>query len=383
MFEAPIPLLQDRKITFMDSTLRDGEQTPGVVFGPEDKLAIARMLDQIGVQSIDAGFAAVSGQERMAIRRIVDEKLNLKIYSLCRSKKEDIDYALECGVDGVLLFAPTSEIMMQAKFSDDIPTVRKKIISMIKESISYAKDKGLYVTFGAEDSTRTNLEYLKEVMAEAVEAGSDMLGFADTVGVMSPHHFHAMMKEIRDAFPSQRLKVHCHNDYGLANINAIAGILAGADEVDVTIGGIGERTGNTSLEEVVMALKHLYQADIEMNTSLFTPAALLVQRLSGIQLSPNKSLIGPNAFAHESGIHTHAVLNNPLSYEPFPPEEVGNQRRILFGKHSGKNTIEKVLANHGFQPDENQLQCLFEKIKSNQDLMSELEVIKLFRDLVE
>jgi methanogen homocitrate synthase len=381
MFDAPIHSLHERKITFMDSTLRDGEQTPGVVFRPDDKLAIAKILDQIGVQSIDAGFAAVSEQERKAIRRIVDEKLRLKIYSLCRSKKEDIDYAVECGVDGVLLFAPTSEIMLKAKFSDDISAVRKKILEMVKESISYAKDKGLYVTFGAEDSTRTNIEYLKEVMAEAVEAGSDMLGFADTVGVMSPHHFYSMMKEIREAFPNQLLKVHCHNDYGLANINAIAGILAGANEVDVTIGGIGERTGNTSLEEVVMALKHLYHAEIEMDTSLFTPAAQLVQRLSGINLAPNKSLIGQNAFAHESGIHTHAVLNNPLSYEPFSPEEVGNQRRIIFGKHSGKNTVEKVLENHGFRPDENQLQMLFEKIKNHQELLSEPDVIQLFQEL--
>jgi isopropylmalate/homocitrate/citramalate synthase len=381
MLDDPIHSLHERKITFMDSTLRDGEQTPGVVFTPDDKLAIARILDQIGVQSIDAGFAAVSEQERKAIRRIVDEKLRLKIYSLCRSKKEDIDYAVECGVDGVLLFAPTSEVMLKAKFSEDISTVRKKILEMVKESISYAKDKGLYVTFGAEDSTRTNIEYLKEVMAEAVDSGSDMLGFADTVGVMSPHHFYSMMKEIRGAFPNQLLKVHCHNDYGLANINAIAGILAGADEVDVTIGGIGERTGNTSLEEVVMALKHLYHAEIKMDTSLFTPAAQLVQRLSGINLAPNKSLIGQNAFAHESGIHTHAVLNNPLSYEPFSPEEVGNQRRIMFGKHSGKNTVEKVLENNGFLPDENQLQMLFEKIKNHQELLSEPDVIKLFQEL--
>lgn len=379
MFAQSFPSLKGRKISFMDSTLRDGEQTPGVVYSAEDKLAIARKIDEIGIESMDAGFAAVSAAEREAIKRIVKEGLQTtKIFTLCRSRKEDIDDALECGVDGVLLFAPTSDIMIKAKFGEDVTLHKKRIINMAREAIRYAKDKGLIATFGAEDSTRTDMGFLQELLGVVTEAGVDILGFADTVGVMSPHKFYTMMKEIRTAFPDQYIKVHCHNDYGLANINSIAGVLAGADEIDVTIGGLGERTGNACLEEVAMALKHLYEAEIHLDTTLFRSAADLVQRLSGITLAPNKAIVGDNAFAHESGIHTHAVMNNPLSYEPFKPEEVGNRRHIIFGKHSGKNTVQRILENEGVVPDERIVELVLNEIK-NHNALTESQVIQLYQ----
>lgn len=382
MFDESTPSLEQRQITFMDSSLRDGEQTPGVVYTPEAKVQISSKLDEIGVESIDAGFAAVSEEERQAIRKIVAEGFRFRVYTLCRSRKEDIDHAIACGVDGVLLFAPTSEIMIKAKFGDDLVAIQRQILEMAETAIKYAKDKGLYVTFGAEDSTRTPLDYLLEVMGRADEAGADMLGFADTVGVMSPHRFYQMISRIRQAFPHKKIKIHCHNDYGLANINSVAGVLAGADDVDVTIGGLGERAGNAALEEVAMTLKHLYGAPIRLNTEQFQSAVQLVQKLSGVRLAPNKSVVGPNAFAHESGIHTHAVLNNPLSYEPYAPEEVGNVRRIIFGKHSGRNTVKKILENHGVTVQQEGLEKVLDHLKLQSAELTEDRVLQLYQQMV-
>ena len=350
-----IDLFKDLKI--LDTTLRDGEQTPGVSLPLENKLLIARKLDIIGVDIIEAGSAITSEGERESIRKIANEGLNAEICSYCRIKKEDIDSALSCDVDSIHLVVPVSDLHIQQKLKKDRETVRQMAVDMTE----YAKSHGLIVELSGEDASRADIDYLKSVYNAGIEAGADRLCLCDTVGILTPEKSYDIFKDL--ATLSAPVSVHCHNDFGMATANTIAALRAGAKQAHVTINGIGERAGNTSLEEVVMVLESLYIYKTKFDTTGLYPLSRLVSRLSGIPVAPNKAIVGGNAFTHEAGIHVHGLLANTATYEPITPELVGRERRIVMGKHAGRSSVVLALKELGLDVTEEQIDDIVTRIK--------------------
>ncbi|MGB9714234.1 MAG: 2-isopropylmalate synthase [Candidatus Bathyarchaeales archaeon] len=348
------------KIRFFDTTLRDGEQTPGVSLTPEEKLEIAKKLDEIGVDAIEAGFAAASKGEFEAIKLIAKENLNADVFSFARGDKSDIDAVIESDANAVFLVIPASDRHLKCKFGK----TRNEILELVEECVQYAKAHGLKVEFGAEDATRSDFSFLKEFIATGIRAGADLVSPCDTVGTLTPERAYAFFSDLVKEFPDTPFSVHCHDDFGMATANSIAALMAGATEVHTTINGIGERAGNTALEEVAVALKLLYNMDVSVKLDRLYDVSMLVSRLVGVPVQPNKAIVGENAFAHESGIHTHAILEDPLTYEPIPPEIVGRTRRLVVGKHAGSKGIKAVLNEMGIYPDERQLKEIFLKVKA-------------------
>ena len=358
-----IALSSDRfaeKIRIFDTTLRDGEQTPGISLTPEKKLKIARQLDVLGVDSIEAGFAAASEGEMEAIRLIAKEGLKAEVYSFARGVKRDIDAVIESGADAVFLVVPTSDMHLEYKLRKS----KEEILSLVNMCTQYAKDHGLKVEFGAEDATRSDMEFLKRVISEAVSAGADIVSPCDTVGILTPERTYEFFSELRKEFPEVLFSVHCHDDFGMAVANSIAALRAGANEVHTTVNGLGERAGNAALEEIVVALKLLYNVETSIKSELLYETSILVSRVTGMSVQPNKAVVGENAFVHESGIHTHAILSKPLTYEPIPPEIVGRTRRLAAGKHAGSRGLKAALREMGLHPTEDQLKEIFLRVKA-------------------
>jgi len=349
---------RDDYIKIFDTTLRDGEQTPGVSLTPEEKLEIARQLDKLGVDTIEAGFPIASKGEMEAIKLIVKEGLNTEICGLARSSKGDIDAALSCGVGCIHVFIATSDIHLNYK----LKLTREQALQRAIEGVEYAKSHGVQVEFSAEDATRSDLDYLKQVYKAVEEAGADRIDIPDTVGIMMPAKMYQLVSEIKKTVRLP-ISLHCHNDFGMAVANTLLGIEAGAVRAHVTVNGLGERAGNAALEEVVMALHSLYGKKTRINTRLIYETSKLVSELTGIIVQPNKAIVGDNAFGHESGIHTHGVLSMPLTYEPIEPEIVGRKRWIQAGKHAGAHGILAELKEMGWQPNEDQLKEIVEKVK--------------------
>ncbi|MEM1514712.1 MAG: 2-isopropylmalate synthase [Candidatus Bathyarchaeia archaeon] len=347
------------RIRIFDTTLRDGEQTPGVSLTPEKKVLIAKKLDELGVDIIEAGFAAVSEGEMEAIKLIAKENLRAEICSFARGVKSDIDVALRCDADSIFLVIPVSDIQIRSKLKKS----GAEVLKMVEEHVEYAKDHGLIVEFGPEDATRSDMAFLKEVIRTALSAGADRITPPDTVGILTPEKAYEFFSELKAAFPEATFGVHCHDDFGLAVANTLAAIRTGAEVAHVTVNGLGERAGNAALEEVVISLKLQYNQNIRIKTELLYETSLLVSRLTGIPIQPNKAIVGENAFAHESGIHTHAILVDPSSYEPIPPEIVGRIRRIVVGKHAGIHGIRAALVEMGINPAEEQLKEIFRRVK--------------------
>ncbi|RJS89278.1 2-isopropylmalate synthase, partial [Candidatus Bathyarchaeota archaeon] len=334
------------KILIFDTTLRDGEQTPGVSLTPEKKLQIAMQLDKLGVDIIEAGFAAASQGEMEAISLISKENLRAEICSFARGVKKDIDAVVKSGADSVFLVIPSSDLHIQRK----LKKTRNEILEMTAKSVRYAKDAGLTVELGPEDATRADMEFLKEMITKGISEDADRVTPCDTVGILTPEKTYKFYSELREAFPEITLGAHCHDDFGMAVANSIAALKAGADEVHVTMNGLGERAGNAALEEVVVSLKLLYGVETSIKTESLYDTSLLVSRLTGIPVQPNKAIVGENAFVHESGIHTHAILSEPSTYEPIPPEIVGRTRRLAAGKHAGSRGIKAALEEMGLHP---------------------------------
>ncbi len=349
-----------RYIRILDTTLRDGEQTPGLALRPEDKVEIALILEDLGVDSIEAGFPAVSQGERVAIKRISREVSNSEIVALCRCNRNDIDLALDCDVDAVHLFIATSDIHLKHK----LKITRDEALRRAIDSIEYAKSHGLTVEFSAEDSTRTEWSWLAKFFQSVVDAGADRIDIADTVGVMWPMKMYALVKYIIENVKGNYiLSVHCHNDFGMATANSITAVEAGADQVHVTVAGLGERAGNTPLEEVVTALHFLLGYKTGIRLEKLKQACDRILEITRFTISPNKPIIGINAFSHESGIHVHGIIENPQTYEPIPPEIIGASRRIILGKHSGKHAVEYVLKTMGIEPRPEIVEKILTKIK--------------------
>ena len=348
------------KIRVFDTTLRDGEQTPGVSLTPENKLRIAQKLDELGVDVIEAGFAAVSQGEMDAIKLIAKQNLKAEICSAARGTKGDINAVTKSDADSIHLIIPTSDLHLKFK----IRKTREEILKITEDRVEQAKKQGLIVELSAEDATRTDVNFLKEFFSKGIAAGADRVVACDTVGVLTPEKAYDLFSDLRDSLQVPIVSVHCHNDFGMAVANSISALRAGANQFHATINGLGERAGNASLEEIVIALKSLYKKDVEIKTGLLYSISQLVSRLTGIYVQPNKAVVGENAFTHESGIHTQGLLANPLTYEPISPELVGGTRRISSGKHSGIHGIKDTLDKMGLEPTNEQLKEIALRIKN-------------------
>lgn len=322
------------KVYIDDTTLRDGEQTAGVVFNNREKIQIAKMLDALGVHQIEAGIPAMGGDEAVAIKAIISLGLRSSVITWNRPVLADIDASLNCGATAVALSISASDIHIQHKLRRS----REWVLDSVRRATEYAKGRGLYVSVNAEDASRTEMEFLLEFARNAKEAGADRLRYCDTVGVLEPFRAFEVVRHLVEEV-GMPIEMHTHNDFGMATANALAGIKAGASFVNTTVNGLGERAGNACLAEVVMALKHIEKTDLGIDTTRLATISEYVARASRRELPPGKAITGKNIFAHESGIHADGVLKHPATYEAFSPEEVGAQRQILVGKHSGSNSI--------------------------------------------
>ena len=371
------------KIRIFDTTLRDGEQTPGISLSPDQKLSIAKKLDSLGVDAIEAGFPVISEGELKAVKMISSEGLSCEIAGLARTNKKDIDAAVDGGLNYIHTFIATSDIHLEHK----LKMTRNEALDKAIEAVEYGKSRGLQVEFSAEDATRTDREFLKEIFNQVAKAGADRIDIPDTVGYSTPEYIAEITK---DAIEATKLpvSVHCHNDFGLAVANALSGIHAGAQCAHVTINGIGERAGNASLEEFTMALQCLpYEQKYETNikSELIYDTSRYVSKIVGIQVQPNKAIVGDNAFGHESGIHTHGVLNNPLTYEPISPELVGRKRWLQVGKHAGIHGMNAMLDEYGIKPSDEQSKQILDKVKVLGDQgkqITDVELLSIASDIL-
>jgi 2-isopropylmalate synthase len=350
-----------KQVKVFDTTLRDGEQTPGVSLTVGEKLTIARQLDKLGVDIIEAGFPISSKGEKDAVKRIAKEGLNSTICGLSRVKKEDIDSCLDCDVGLVHTFVPTSDIQIK----HTVKKTKDEVVKMAVESVSYIKDHGVPCLFSAMDASRTDIDYLIRINQEVEKAGADIVNVPDTVGVMIPPSMRILTRKVVDALKIP-VDVHCHNDFGLAVPNTLAAVEAGAQEVQVAVNGLGERAGNANLEEVVMSLVSIYGVKTNIDTKYLVETSRLVERLTGIKIPPNYPIVGENAFAHESGIHTHGVLSDTRTFEPgfMTPEMVGHRRRIVSGKHAGAHGIKAMLEEMGFKANDTQIAAITKRVKN-------------------
>lgn len=350
--------LKPLDIEICDVTLRDGEQTPGVVFDKEQKLAIARELDSMGVEVIEVGFPVVSANEKEIVKEIASQDLGSKICCLSRAVKGDVDAALECDVDIVSIFIAMSDMHLKYKYHRTLD----EMLDCAKEAIGYAKDHGLGVRFAAEDASRTDIETLKRVFLEIEnEFKVDYVSLADTVGILNPPTTHYLVSEIYKTVKTP-ICMHCHDDLGLATANTLAAAEAGAKQLHTTVNGIGERAGNAALEEVLVALRVQYGID-RYDTTKLTNLSNMVSRYTGIVPSVNKAVVGKNAFSHESGIHVAAILEEPRTYELFLPEMVGGKRNLIVGKHTGTKALKGIVNSIGYCLEREELCTLIEKVK--------------------
>ncbi len=345
-------------IKIFDTTLRDGEQTPGVAMTVDEKIRIAKKLDLVGVDTIEAGFPVASEGEKEAAREILKLGLKAKICGLARPLKKDLDAAIDCEVDYIHTFIGTSTLHREFK----LKMSKTDILNKSVEAVEYIKDHGIIAEFSAEDATRTEFDYLKEVYLAVEDAGADYINVPDTVGVMIPESMKYLISELEKEIKIP-ISVHCHNDFGLAVANSLSAVEAGASQIHVTINGLGERAGNASLEEVRMALRARYGINMNMKPELLVDTSQLVSRITGVRMPPNKAIVGENAFAHEAGIHVHGVLQKAETYEPITPEIVGHTRRIVLGKHTGANAIRSKLDEYGIELSNEQFNRVFNQVK--------------------
>jgi len=314
----------------------------------------------LGVNAIEAGFAAASEGELEAIKLIADAGLKVQVYSMARGVTNDIDSVLKTGAVGVHLVIPSSDLHLKYK----LKKTREDILKVTEDTTQYAKDHGLKVELSAEDATRSDLDFLTQMFKAGVVAGADRLCPCDTVGVLIPERTSELFSELKKRISDVPLSVHCHDDFGLAVANSIIALKSGADQAHVTMNGLGERAGNASLEELAVVLKAQYKVNLAIKTELLYETSLLVSRITDFPLQPNKAIVGENAFVHESGMHTHGILSNPATYEPFNPDMIGRTRRIASGKHSGSTGIRASLMEMGFDPNDEQLKEIFQRVKS-------------------
>jgi 2-isopropylmalate synthase len=394
-------MTKNNYIKIFDTTLRDGEQSPGATMTSAEKLEVARSLARMGVDIIEAGFPAASPDDLEAVRRIaveigrsaVGEKdANVPVITaLARANKPDIDKAWEAVQDAqkprIHTFLATSEIHMKHKLKMD----PEDVVARVAEMVAYAKTFCEDVEFSPEDAGRSDPEFLYVVLSEAIKAGATTLNIPDTVGYTMPEEYYALIKGIIENTPGMHdgitISVHCHDDLGMATANTLAGIRAGARQAEVTVNGIGERAGNTSMEEVVMALKTrkpVYELETGIETQQISRVSKIVSNYTGIVVQPNKAIVGSNAFAHEAGIHQDGMLKNQTTYEIMRPEDVGvNQTNLVLGKHSGRHALRNRLAEMGHSLDDVEIEkafTLFKELADRKKVITDIDLEALIAD---
>lgn len=358
-YKPDIEINTPKKVWLFDTTLRDGEQMPGVTYTIDEKIRIARQLDDLRVPKIEAGFPITSPGETEAVKRIAGLGLDSTVCALARPLKGDIDRALDCDVPYIHIFISTSDLHIKHMMN----TTREEVMRQSIEGIEYAKDHGVTVEYSPQDATRTDMEYLKEICIAASDAGAEMLNIPDTVGVMTPRVTYEFFKELKSTVDTP-LSAHAHNDLGQATATSLAAVEAGAEQIHVCINGLGERAGNTSLEQVAVSLLAQYGIETGLNYKKIAETCSLIERLSGVYHPPNSPIAGDNAFAHEAGIHVHGLLGHRGNYEIINAEFVGKKSRIAAGKHAGRHGVFKMVHDMGFEPTEDQLKLIAKRVKS-------------------
>ncbi len=367
------------RIIIFDTTLRDGEQSPGVSLNVEEKLQIGRQLEKLGVDVLEAGFPVASPGDFEGVRRLAQELRGLQVAALARAHQKDIDTAWEAIKEGaqprIHTFLATSDIHLKYK----LRKTRDEVLEMARSAVAYAARYTSNVEFSAEDASRSDLDFLCKVFEAVIDAGATTVNFPDTVGYAIPWDFGQMIKYVMEHTPNIHkavLSVHCHNDLGLATANVLSAIVNGARQVECTVNGIGERAGNTAMEEVVMALKTRkdilpYTTDIETRHIIAT--SRLVSMLTGMPVQPNKAIVGANAFAHESGIHQDGVLKERTTYEIIDPREIGlTEGRLVLGKHSGRHAVKAKLEELGYRLTNEEIDRVFVRFKALADKKKEV-----------
>ena len=370
-----------KSIKIVDTTLRDGEQTAGVVFSNYEKIAISQMLSDLGINQIEVGIPAMGGDEKEAIKSICKRNLKSSIMAWNRAVISDIENSIDCGVDSVAISISVSDIHIQNK----LKTSREWVLENMVKSVEYAKRNGLYVSVNGEDASRANDDFLIEFIEVAKQAGADRFRYCDTVGVMDPFSIKDKISKIYNKTKFD-IEMHTHNDFGLATANAIAGIIGGANYVGVTVNGLGERAGNAALEEVLMALKYIHGYDTNIDTTKFKDLSEYVSNASGRDLPAWKAIVGSNMFKHESGIHADGALKNPTNYEAFDPKEVGLERQIVIGKHSGKAAIINKFKEYDINLNDEDASIMLESVRAlcirAKRTLFDKELVQLYNDII-
>jgi 2-isopropylmalate synthase len=382
-----------KKIIIFDTTLRDGEQSPGASLTTQEKVIIAKQLARLNVDVIEAGFPISSDGDFEAVKLIAKKVKGPVICGLARTTKEDIKRAWDAvqyaEKPRIHTFIATSQVHMEKK----LRVTKEELLKMVKESVSYAKSLCDDIEFSPEDAARTDIDYMCDVVREAIKAGATTINIPDTVGYAQPEEFGNRIKAVFEKIPEAKdviVSVHCHNDLGLAVANSLAAVKNGATQVECTMNGIGERAGNCSMEEVVMNIKTRKDFFKEFSTNIDTkeiyPTSRLVSNLTGLAVQRNKAIVGENAFAHEAGIHQDGVLKERTTYEIMHPEDIGwRGTNIVIGKHSGKHAVEAILKETGYDLDNSQIEMIIKKVKGLADKQKKVErddVIAIANDVV-
>ncbi|MGJ7044710.1 2-isopropylmalate synthase [Thermoanaerobacterium thermosulfurigenes] len=382
----------DRKVIVFDTTLRDGEQTPGVNFDKETKYKIANKLVSLGVDVIEAGFPAASNGDFEAVKYVAENLDGVTVAGLSRCVKSDIDRTYEALKNAkksrIHLFIATSDIHLKYK----LKISRDEALKMAVDSVKYALGKFDEIQFSAEDASRTDWDFLVKVFNEVIDAGAKIINIPDTVGYAVPKEFGRLVEYVKDNIHDREnvtISVHCHNDLGMAVVNSLSAVESGADQVEVTVCGIGERAGNAALEEVIMAIntrKDYFNVIHGINTKEIYSTCKLVSEMAGIELQPNKAIVGFNAFRHTAGIHQHGVINNKATYEIMKPEDIGiTTDHISMGKLSGRNAFELKLKNMGFNLSRDEINIAFKRFKDvadNKKVVDDEDIREIVEDVI-